>query len=174
MNEPIETVLKHMSGYTVVIWVMFFVAVIGGIIASTIKIYRILEKYREMRNFQENHIKEIEKHSNAIAELKKAQDSLKFTQNEICACLQETNANVQNLVEKIDDMSDRQDKQDQARLKNIISQQYSIYHKSKEITEMQKESLISLIKAFEIAGNHNTFVHETVEPELYTWTVIEE
>lgn len=174
MNESIETVLKHMSGYTVVMWVMFFVVVIGGIIASTIKVYRILEKYREMRNFQENHIKEIEKHSNAIEELKKAYNSLKFTQNEICACIQETNANVQNLVEKIDDMSHRQDEQDQARLKNIISQQYSVYHKSREITEMQKESLISLIKAFEIAGNHNTFVHETVEPELYTWTVIEE
>ena len=94
MNESIETVLKHMSGYTVVMWVMFFVVVIGGIIASTIKVYRILEKYREMRNFQENHIKEIEKHSNAIEELKRAQDSFKFSQNEIYACLQETNANV--------------------------------------------------------------------------------
>ena len=81
---------------------------------------------------------------------------------------------INNLAVTIQDMQDKNDFKERAKLKDRISQSYRFYHKEQKWTSMDKESFNDLIRSYEAAGGKNSFVHSTCEPESETWEVIDE
>lgn len=115
----------------------------------------------------EQKIKDLEtlkKHDADIKDLKQHEAAIEATIQKI----QET---VNGLDTKIDEMKERDDNSQRARLKDRIGECYRIYHERKEWTSMEKEAFEDLIKTYELHGGTNSFVHKTCEPESYTWRI---
>lgn len=91
------------------------------------------------------------------------------------------------LTDSINALSKKLDKMDQkqaeleekhrkrirAEMKDKISQLYRYYHEKQEWNDMEREAFNDLIYEYEDAGGSNSFVHSVVQPESYTWKVIE-
>lgn len=91
------------------------------------------------------------------------------------------------LTDSINALSKKLDKMDQkqaeleekhrkrirAEMKDKISQLYRYYHEQQKWNDMEKEAFGDLIDEYEDAGGKNSFVHSVVQPESYTWKVIE-
>ena len=91
------------------------------------------------------------------------------------------------LTDSINALSKKLDKMDQkqaeleekhrkrirAEMKDKISQLYRYYHEQQKWNDMEKEAFSDLIDEYEDAGGKNSFVHSVVQPESYTWKVIE-
>lgn len=80
---------------------------------------------------------------------------------------------IATITQKLDDMENKHDKRIRAELKDKISQQYRYYHEKQEWNDIEKEALNDLIEEYESAGGKNSFVHTIVQPESYTWNVVE-
>jgi predicted nucleic acid-binding Zn-ribbon protein len=96
---------------------------------------------------------------------------------------QELIDSVRSLGDKIDTMQattdarfaeseEKSNKRIRAEMKERIAQLYRYYHAKGEVDFMGKETLEDLIEEYEVAGGVNSFVHEVVQKELPTWTVI--
>lgn len=84
------------------------------------------------------------------------------------------------LSDKLDAMNLKQNKLEEkhrkrirAEMKDKISQLYRYYHEKQEWNDMEREAFNDLIDEYEDAGGSNSFVHSVVQPESYTWKVIE-
>lgn len=87
---------------------------------------------------------------------------------------------INELSEKIDAMGRRQveleekhRKRIRAEMKDKISQLYRYYHEKQAWNDMEREAFNDLIDEYEDAGGSNSFVHTVVQPESYTWKVVE-
>lgn len=70
---------------------------------------------------------------------------------------------------KFKENEERENERVQAELKDRIGQSYRYYHSIGKINDMELEALKDLIKSYERHGGKNSFVHSTVQPEMYTW-----
>lgn len=84
------------------------------------------------------------------------------------------------LSDKLDAMSLKQNeleekhrKRIRAEMKDKISQLYRYYHERGKWNDMEREAFNDLIDEYEDAGGSNSFVHTVVQPESYTWEVVE-
>lgn len=105
----------------------------------------------------------------------------KRRQTEDHELLIDDNKRINSLEEKMDEliklfqvMQDKADARSRARLKDRIAQAYRKYHETQEWTLMDKEAFEGLIKSYEDSGGDNSFVHETCQPESYTWKILDE
>ena len=64
---------------------------------------------------------------------------------------------------------EKQNKCEQAKLKDKIGQSYRYYHDIKKINDIELETLEGLIQTYEDYGGTNSFVHSLVQKEMYTW-----
>lgn len=67
----------------------------------------------------------------------------------------------------------RENKRVRAELKDRISQSYRYYNSAKRWNHIEKETLEDLISEYESAGGVNSFVHDKVIPEMYTWELVD-
>lgn len=95
--------------------------------------------------------------------------------------------NVQNLItdqeeiknaliklgEELNNMQDKQDASDRARIRDRIGQAYRYYQDKGQWTSMEKEAFDGLISSYEAAGGINSFVHDTCQPKSQEWNIIE-
>ncbi len=95
--------------------------------------------------------------------------------------LEEQNAEIKKLgdslsvvVQKLDDMKERDDSSQRRKLKDRIAQAYRVYHEKKQWTYMEKDAFMGLVEDYESHGGENSFVHETCLPESYTWKIVEQ
>ena len=70
-------------------------------------------------------------------------------------------------------LEEKHNKRIRAEMKDKISQLYRYYHEKQEWNDMEREAFNDLINEYEDAGGSNSFVHTIVQPESYTWKVIE-
>ena len=68
---------------------------------------------------------------------------------------------------------ERNKKRIRAELKDKIMRAYRMHHQTKKITNMEMEALEGLIEEY-FAVNGNGFVENIVQPEMYTWTIVDE
>lgn len=81
---------------------------------------------------------------------------------------------MQQLQEKrYQESIDRENKRIRAELKDRISQSYRYYNEIKKWNYIERETLEDLIKEYEDAGGMNSFVHDKVVKEMYTWELID-
>lgn len=130
-------------------------------------IERLNDMQKEIDTFKTNRIHDREQSF-------EIQEQLTERQERIDNSLIDIKDIVNNLVVTIQDMQEKSDSKDRAKLKDRISQSYRFYHKEQKWTSMDKESFNDLIRSYEAAGGKNSFVHSTCEPESETWEVIDE
>lgn len=70
-------------------------------------------------------------------------------------------------------LEEKHNKRIRAEMKDKISQLYRYYHEKQVWNDMEREAFNDLIDEYEDAGGSNSFVHSVVQPESYTWKVIE-
>lgn len=129
------------------------------------------EKLRtEMRTFSENRCKDREvsrgyrdDFTNAIKDISGSIDKLR----------QETSGNIDKLRQETNERfnanEEKENQRVQSEIKDKIARYYRQYHAEKRISEMEFEGLEDLIKTYERYGGENSFVHSTVQKEMYTW-----
>lgn len=84
--------------------------------------------------------------------------------------LKEQLVNMQEATDKrFVQSEEKNNKRVRAELKDKISQSYRYYHEKGQINDMEFEALEDLIEAYELADGKNSFVHDTVQKEMYTW-----
>lgn len=105
-------------------------------------------------------------------------------QHELVAAQESISQALETLNNKFDEMQrttderfveseERNNKRLRADLKNKISNSYRYYHEKGEINYMELEALEDLIESYEDASGTNSFVHEVVQKEMYTWKLID-
>ena len=151
------------------------------------EIKRSIDKDEELR-------KEIKKLSSVVAEtqtniatfadnrVKDRAQSFQI-QKELVDAQKQISDSVSSIEKKIDRMKvdtderfkaseEKHDARVRAELKDKIGNLYRIYHNRGKITQMEFEALEGLIEAY-YAVNGNSFVAQIVEPELYTWKIVD-
>ena len=79
---------------------------------------------------------------------------------------------IKDLKESVNKMQEKDSKTRRAELKEKIEKIYSECHPHMQCTDMQLEVLKDLIEEYEEHGGINSFVHSTVEKEMYLWEII--
>lgn len=69
-NEVVNESLKHISSYELIMWIIFVIAIISLIVGVTIKLYKIVEKYRKIRNNVETKDEKIESLEKTVSDIK--------------------------------------------------------------------------------------------------------
>lgn len=157
-----DSLLELLTKVTIVdlIWSLSLIVLIVGILVSQKKkISKWLNKWRVNKNEEENFNKLVCKLDTSVAEIKKTVDN---QSKEISA-----------LTKIVKDMQERNSKTKRAEIKEKIERIYSECHPAMTCTDMQFETLKELIEEYEVHGGMNSFVHSTVEPEMYTWKKIQ-
>lgn len=130
----------------------------------------VMKTQKDISTFAENRVKDRAQSFQIQKELIDAQNSISSSidvlTNKIDQMKNETDERFKRSEEKQDDRV-------RAELKDKIGSLYRYYHSKGEINEMEFEALQDLIKAyFKVKGNG--FVRSVVEPEMYTWKLVED
>ena len=82
-------------------------------------------------------------------------------------------SSITSIFDILGEMKKNEEERQKAKLKDRIGELYSHFHQTQKWDHMEKERMRDLIVAYEQAGGLNSFVHEKVEPESYTWELID-
>lgn len=166
-NEQISGFLAGISALDFILTIIAIIVVISFIVAISIKGYKLLEKYRKLKNESEEREEKFQHYEESIRTLTQISEQQK---EDISKLNEKMNTVFAMLIEirKHDDDNRR------ASLKNSISQLYRYHNSTKTITEIDKDTLEGLIASYESCGGTNSFVHEVVQKEMYTWEIIDE
>lgn len=181
MSDFMIEKLSNIDAATLVVLVIFIVVIISYIIPLFIKLKNyIVSKYKKeektnssiqnietlngkMKQYEENRIHDREQSFKIQKELT---DAIK----DISDKLEEMRRTTE---ERFIENREREDKRLRAQLKDRIGQSYRAYHNAGKWTSMEKEALEDLIEEYEGAGGKNSFVHSTVQEEMYTWELVD-
>lgn len=155
-----ELFLELFLNGTIIKWLIAGGCCITAIGASAIKGYKALEKYRKLRN-------DSEAKDNLINDTKKDVDKLNSDMLVI-------SQKVDNLLVMIQTEREERLKRDRAKLKKDIKEIYQKCNTTKTITHMDMNTLEDLIEEYEAAGGKNSFVHTTVQKEMYAWEEVDD
>ena len=155
-----ELFLELFLNGTIIKWLIAGGGCITAIGASAIKGYKALEKYRKLRNDSEEKDALIDKTINDV-------DKLKTDMSDVIQ-------KVDNLLIMLQTERDERLKRDRAKLKKDIKEIYQKCNITKTITHMDINTLEDLIEEYEAAGGKNSFVHTTVQKEMYEWEEVDD
>ena len=141
------------------------------------------ELKKDIKNLSEA-VSETQEHITTFADNRIKDRAQSFQiQKELIDAQKQISASLESVEKKLDQMKidtdrrfkeseEKQDSRVRAELKDKIGNLYRYYHSKGEISMMEFEALEDLIKEYyKIKGNG--FVHSTVEPEMYTWKIVE-
>lgn len=154
--------LQGISAGAVLGWIV-------AIVAATKVLFQYLEKYRTLRNINDDYKERIADDEKRITSL---EDEVKAMKHDYEILLEDNHRNFDYITKKIDGIVDAingileyNKNRDKADLKEKIRSLYSEYTKRGSITHNEKESLMDLISAYTASGG-NSFVHELVIPGI--------
>lgn len=166
------------------IWTLLLIITIVGILISQKKrISKLLDKWRKSKNDEEDFEKLVYSLKDSVDNLKSTmgqyqknrehdlEDSRKI-RSEMYKVIDKQSEGIRNLTEIVVKMQERNSKTKRAEIKEKIERIYRECHPSMTCTDMAFETLRELIEEYEVHGGINSFVHSTVEPEMYEWKVI--
>lgn len=195
MNESLMTLLNEVSAWQLIV-ALFLVFLVAGFILSQIpKITKLLQKWRKKQNDEEDFKDLVYSMKADIKELSNRQESYRDERHqerthdrndsirvreEIYKEISTLNTSLEKqgeLIQKLTDITlgiqEANSETKRAELKEKIERIYHECSPSQMCTDMQLETLKELIHEYEKHGGTNSFVHSTVEPEMYKWEVIE-
>lgn len=167
MNKTIMELLQEVSGSDL-LSALFLIVTLGVILfTNKEKILKHLNKWRKTKNDEENFHSLVYELKNSIEELSKEVKQNQETMN----VQSQSIAELKDIVIK---MQEKNSETKRAEIKEKIERIYRECTHEHVCTEMQFESLKDLIEQYEKHGGDNSFVHTTVQPEMYQWQIVKE
>ena len=130
----------------------------------------ILEDHKRLEQFEENRINDRQQSFEIQKQLIDANTQLTNKIESLTLLVQE---NQKRAEERFALNEEKAMKRNRAELKDKIMRSYRLHHKTQSITAIELEVLEGLIEEY-YAVNGNSFVKHNVQPEMYTWTVVDE
>ena len=172
-------------------WIIISFAILSVIVAMCAVIKKFCEiigmpvKWVRKKNADHELLMQTAEKMNEYADnrVRDRQQSLSI-QKELIDAQNGLSKSIEIISEKLDKMQRNTDerflatekknnKRIRAELKDKISQLYRYYHSLGKINDMELESLEDLIEEYEAADGVNSFVHQIVQKEMYTWEKID-
>ena len=130
----------------------------------------ILEDHKRLEQFEENRINDRQQSFEIQKQLIDANTQLANKIESLTLMVQD---NQKRAEERFALNEEKVMKRNRAELKDKIMRSYRLHHKTQSITAIELEVLEGLIEEY-YAVNGNSFVKHNVQPEMYTWTVVDE
>ena len=158
MNESLLEVLTKVTLYDLILALSLLIVILGILASQKKRILKFLNKWRKDKNEEEDLYATVYELKNSVSELQKA--------------VKEQSESIKTLTATTLEIQKKNSKTKRAEIKEKIERIYSECHPTKTCTDMQFETLKELIEEYEEHGGLNSFVHSTVEPEMYEWEKI--
>lgn len=187
MDKSILELLETVSGTDLLFALFLIFALTVLVVTQKGKITKHLNKWRKTKNEEENFHSLVYELKNSIEELSKEvkqnqqnrdkelaqyrQDS-RVIRDEMYKVLNKQSDQIKELTKTVVAMEEKNSKTKRAEIKEKIERLYKECHPAMTCTDMALETLRDLIEEYEEHGGDNSFVHSTVEPEMYEWEVI--
>lgn len=184
MDKSILELLTKVTLYDLMWTLLLIVVVVGALTSQKKKISGLMNKWRKTKNEEEDfhslvyELKDsIEKLSKEVKqnqenrdkELLHYRDDSRKIRDEMYKVMNNQSNDIKNLTKTVKEMQERDSKTRRAEIKEKIERIYRECHPAMICTDMQFEVLKELIEEYEEHGGVNSFVHSTVEPEMYQW-----
>ena len=111
---------------------------------------------------------------NRDAELLKYREDSKKIRDEMYKEMREHSKGIENLKETVLQIQEKNSKTKRAEIKEKIERIYRECSPTQTCTDMAFETLRDLIEEYEEHGGDNSFVHSTVQKEMYKWKQVSE
>lgn len=129
----------------------------------------------ELKNSMEKLSKEVSQNQkNRDEELLHYRDQSRQIREEMYKVINQQTKGLAELKEVVLQIQEKNSETKRAEIKEKIERIYRECCNEQVCTEMQFESLKELIDQYEKHGGTNSFVHTTVQPEMYKWQIIKE
>lgn len=162
MNESVLELLQKATVFDLII-TMTLISLLGGIILTQKKkIIKKLNKWRKDKNDEEDFVQ-------LVYDLKDTVEKYQAKSDEVYTVMNEQSQAIQNLTTFMKEEQKKKKKTKRAEIKASIERIWWECHPTKTCTETQFEVLKDLIEEYEAYGGTNSFVHSTVQPEMYEW-----
>lgn len=153
------------------------------------KIMKLLNRWRKNKNEEEDFhslvyslrdsIKDLSEkvetqQKNRDKELLGYRDDSRKIRDDMYKILNTQSEGIKELRETVLKIQEKNSKTKRAEIKEKIERIYRECSPTKTCTDMAFETLRELIEEYEEHGGVNSFVHTTVQPEMYTWKVVKE
>ena len=165
MNESLSGLLQKMTVYDLILTLSFITLIVGILVSQKRKIFKIINRWRIGKNKQEDF-------NQLVYNLKDSVIGIESTIAQFQLNMDKQSEDILNLTDIIVKMQAKNSKTKRTEIKEKIERIYSECHPAMTCTDMQFETLKELIEEYEEHGGTNSFVHSTVEPEMYTWSKI--
>ena len=167
MDNSLLELLSEVTLYDLIV-ALVLIVIVGGILASQKKkISKVFDKWRKNKNEEEDFHSLVYELKNSIETLSKEVKQNQETMN----VQSDSIAELKDIVIK---MQEKNSETKRAEIKERIERIYRECTNEQICTEMQFESLKDLIEQYEKHGGDNSFVHTTVQPEMYKWQIVKE
>lgn len=171
MDKSIMELLSEVSGADL-LFALFLIIALGVLFMTQKgKISKQLNKWRKTKNEEEDFHALVYELKNSIETLSK---EVKQNQENRDKELSNCRADISELKDIVLKMQEKNSETKRAEIKEKIERIYRECTHEQVCTEMQFESLKDLIEQYEKHGGDNSFVHTTVQPEMYKWQVVKE
>lgn len=189
MNEPVLELLNKVTGLQLLYAFLLIIAIVVIALTQKQKLMRYLNKWRKKKNNDEDFHALVYELKESIGELKKEvrsnreerelnrthdREQSRKIREEMYAVMNKQSEQIKNLTEITLEIQKKNSETKRAEIKEKIERIYRECTSEQVCTEMQFESLKDLIDQYEKHGGTNSFVHTTVQPEMYKWKIVKE
>lgn len=196
MDKSILELAQEVTGVQFIMALLFIIALIVLAMTQKQKLLKYLNKWRKTKNEEEDFHALVYGLKNSIIELgKKIEENRTERENERTHDREDSRKIREEMYKVMNRQSEQIEKQSEqieelksitlgiqkknsetkrAEIKEKIERIYRECHPAMTCTDMQLETLKELINQYEKHGGANSFVHSTVQKEMYSWHVINE
>lgn len=189
MDKSVMELLHEVSGAELLIAILLIIALCVLVLTQKEKLSKQLNKWRKKKNDEEdfhalvyelkNSIEKLSKEvkenqENRDKELLHYRDDSRKIRDEMYKVMNNQSDSIRELKETVLQIQEKNSETKRAEIKEKIERIYRECIHEQVCTEMQFESLKDLIEQYEKHGGDNSFVHTTVQPEMYKWQVVKE
>lgn len=189
MDKSVMELLHEVSGAELLIAILLIIALCVLVLTQKEKLSKQLNKWRKKKNDEEdfhalvyelkNSIEKLSKEvkenqENRDKELLHYRDDSRKIRDEMYKVMNNQSDSIRELKETVLQIQEKNSETKRAEIKEKIERIYRECTHEQVCTEMQFESLKDLIEQYEKHGGDNSFVHTTVQPEMYKWQVVKE
>lgn len=179
--------LYEVSGADLLFAISLIIILTILLVAQKNKISQLLNKWRKTKNDKEDFhalvytlndtLKDLseevrQNQKNRDKELLHYRDDSRKIRDEMYKIINGQSQDIKKLTEIVAEMREKDSKTKRAEIKEKIERIYRECHPSMTCTDMQLEVLKELIEEYEEHGGVNSFVHSTVEVEMYEWKIV--
>ena len=189
MDKSVMELLNEVSGAELLIAILLIIALCVLVLTQKEKLSKQLNKWRTEKNEEEDFHALVYELKNSIAKLSKEvkenqenrdkellhyRDDSRKIRDEMYKVMNNQSDSIRELKETVIKIQEKNSETKRAEIKEKIERIYRECTHEQVCTEMQFESLKDLIEQYEKHGGDNSFVHTTVQPEMYKWQVVKE